>query len=168
MMRCAALLSATAVALTVSWSGAAMAEQRECRAAPELLDLGHALDVARVAVVERKELRVVAMGSSSTQGYGASNPRFAYPVILKSRLEKLLPGVAVHVFNKGIGGQDAEEETARMKEDVGPEKAQLVIWQVARQIQESPARRNRYRQEARCRIHSDESAICAGRGRAAR
>jgi acyl-CoA thioesterase-1 len=130
MMRCAALLSATAVALTVSWPGAAMAEQRECRAAPELLDLGHTLDVARAAVVERKELRVVAMGSSSTQGYGASNPRFAYPVILKSRLEKLLPGVAVHVFNKGIGGQDAEEETARMKEDVGPEKAQLVIWQV--------------------------------------
>ena len=120
--------------LIVSWSGAAMAQSNvasnECRATSELLDLGHKLDVARMAVADKKELRIVAMGSSSTQGYGASNPRFSYPVVLKNRLEKLLPGVDVHVFNKGIGGQDAEEMTARMKDDVVPEHAQLVIWQV--------------------------------------
>ena len=124
------LLAAMAVALTASWSAGAMAQSAGCRATPELLDLGRKLDAARMAVAEKKELRIVAMGSSSTQGYGASNPRFAYPVVLKNRLEKLLPGVAIHVFNKGIGGQDAEEMIARMKEDVGPEHAQLVIWQV--------------------------------------
>jgi acyl-CoA thioesterase-1 len=129
-MRRAGLLAAMAAALTVCWPGLVTAQQHECRATPELLDLGHQLEVSRTAVAERKELRIVAMGSSSTQGYGASNPRFAYPMVLKNRLEKLLPGVAIHVFNKGIGGQDAEEMIARMKEDVGPEKAQLVIWQV--------------------------------------
>ena len=41
-----------------------------------------------------------------------------------------MPGVAIHVFNKGIGGQDADEMTARMKADVQPERAHLVVWQV--------------------------------------
>lgn len=70
------------------------------------------------------------MGSSSTQGYGATNPVFSYPSQLKIRLDQALPGVAVHVFNKGIGGQDAEEMAARMRNDVRPEQAHLVIWQV--------------------------------------
>jgi lysophospholipase L1-like esterase len=46
------------------------------------------------------------------------------------RLEAAMPGVAIHVFNKGIGGQDAEEMAARMKTDVQPERAHLVVWQV--------------------------------------
>ncbi len=46
------------------------------------------------------------------------------------RLEAAMPGVAIHVFNKGIGGQDAEEMAARMKADVQPERAHLVVWQV--------------------------------------
>ena len=41
-----------------------------------------------------------------------------------------MPGIAVHVFNKGIGGQDADEMAARMRADVKPERAQLVVWQV--------------------------------------
>jgi lysophospholipase L1-like esterase len=101
-----------------------------CRASRELLDVGNPLEIARTAVADDHDLRIVAMGSSSTQGYGASNPQFAYPAQLKMKLEAAMPGVAVHVLNKGIGGQDAEEMTARMKSDVRPERAQLVIWQV--------------------------------------
>ena len=70
------------------------------------------------------------MGSSSTQGYGTTNPQYAYPAQLKMKLEAALPGVAIHVFNKGIGGQDAEEMAARMRTDVKPERAHLVVWQV--------------------------------------
>ena len=71
--------------------------------------LGNPLEIARTAVAEERDLRIVAMGSSSTQGYGTTNPQFAYPAQLKMRLEAAMPGVAVHVFNKGIGGQDADE-----------------------------------------------------------
>ncbi len=102
----------------------------ECRAAPELLNLGNPLQVARSAVADQHELRIVAMGSSSTQGYGASNPMYAYPAQLKIKLSEEMPGIDVHVFNKGIGGQDAEEMTARMSADVKPQHAHLVIWQV--------------------------------------
>ena len=111
-------------------STTAFAQKPDCRASAQLLDLGNPLEIARQAVAEKKELRVVAMGSSSTQGYGATNPSFSYPAQLKLKLDEALLGVAVHVFNKGIGGQDAEEMTARMRSDVFPEHAQLVIWQV--------------------------------------
>ena len=111
-------------------STAALAEKPECRARRELLELGSPLDSARLAVTDHKELRIVAMGSSSTQGYGATNPVYSYPSQLKLKLEEALPGIAVHVMNKGIGGQDAEEMTARMQSDVKPAHAQIVVWQV--------------------------------------
>jgi lysophospholipase L1-like esterase len=117
------------MALTL-WSGGASAELHNCRASRELLDLGNPLEIARTAVADERQLRIVAMGSSSTQGYGATNPHFAYPYQLKMRLEEAMPGVAIHVFNKGIGGQDAGEMAARMKSDVQPERAHLVVWQV--------------------------------------
>jgi lysophospholipase L1-like esterase len=113
----------------IAWSGTAIASP-ECRASREQLELHYPLKVSRKAVVEHKELRIVAMGSSSTQGYGATSPQFSYPAQLKMRLDKAMPGVEIHVFNKGIGGQDANEESARMEADVEPEHAHLVVWQV--------------------------------------
>jgi len=121
-------LLAVAAMVVVGWSAPVNAEM-QCRASRELLDIGNPLDIARTAVADDRELRIVAMGSSSTQGYGASNPQYAYPAQLKMKLEAAMPGVTIHVFNKGIGGQDADEMTARMKTDVKPEHAQIVIWQ---------------------------------------
>ncbi|CAN5539967.1 hypothetical protein BH10PSE6_BH10PSE6_13140 [soil metagenome] len=104
--------------------------QTQCRASRELLELNNPLEIARAAVAEERQLRVVAMGSSSTQGYGASNPQYAYPAQLKMKLEAAMPGIDVHVYNKGIGGQDADQMVLRMKQDVKPERAHLVVWQV--------------------------------------
>jgi lysophospholipase L1-like esterase len=127
-MRQRALL-ALAGLVAVGLSVPANAEM-QCRASRELLDVGNPLEIARTAVADDRELRIVALGSSSTQGYGASNPQFAYPAQLKMKLEAAMPGITIHVWNKGVGGQDAEEMTARMKTDVKPERAHLVIWQV--------------------------------------
>jgi acyl-CoA thioesterase-1 len=121
-----------ALALTAAFAlpaPVAFAQKHDCRASRDVLELSHSLDIAKAAL-EQKELRIVAMGSSSTQGYGTSRPEFAYPAQLKLRLEAALPGVAIHVYNKGIGGQDADEMAARMKSDVSPQRAHLVIWQV--------------------------------------
>ena len=110
-------------------STAAFGEARECRASSELLNLGNPLDIARSAVHHDRELRIVAMGSSSTQGYGTTNPQFAYPAQLKMKLQTALPGVSIQVFNKGIVGQDVEAMAERMKSDVSLEHAHLVVWQ---------------------------------------
>jgi len=111
------------------WSTTAGAEMA-CRASREYLELGNPLEIAKTAVAENHELRVVAMGSSSTQGYGATNPQYTYPAQLKMKLEAAMPGVKVHVWNKGVGGQDAAEMVDRMTADVKPEHAHIVVWQV--------------------------------------
>ncbi len=111
------------------WSAGAGAEQ-QCRASRDLLDLNNPLEIARTAVADERQLRILAMGSSSTQGYGTSNPQYSYPAQLKMKLEAAMPGIDVHVYNKGVGGQDAEEMVLRMKQDVKPERAHLVVWQV--------------------------------------
>ena len=100
---------AMGVAALALCSGSSWAQVRDCRASRELLDLGNPLEIARTAVADEQELRIVAMGSSSTQGYGTTDPKFAYPAQLKMKLEAAMPGVAIHVVNRGIGGQDAEE-----------------------------------------------------------
>jgi len=120
---------AAAVGAVALWSTGAGAEM-QCRASRELLELGNPLAIARAAVAEERELRIVAMGSSSTQGYGATNPQYSYPAQLKMKLEAAMPGIKIHVWNKGIGGQDAEEMVARMSKDVKPEHAHIVVWQV--------------------------------------
>jgi len=120
----AAVFSAVAL-----WSTGAGAEM-QCRASRELLDLNNPLEIARTAVTAERDLRIVAMGSSSTQGYGTTNPQYAYPAQLKMKLEAAMPGVKIHVWNKGVGGQDAAEMVDRMKTDVKPEHAHIVVWQV--------------------------------------
>jgi lysophospholipase L1-like esterase len=120
---------ATVIGALALWSTGVEA-QTQCRASRELLELNNPLEIARTAVADERQLRIVAMGSSSTQGWGTTNPQYSYPAQLKMKLSAALPGVEVHVWNKGIGGQDAAEMVERMRADVRPERAHIVVWQV--------------------------------------
>ena len=100
-----------------------------CRTKPELLQLGTTLPAARKSIAERKRLRIIALGSSSTSGYGASHPSYAYPAQLRIGLDKALPGVEVDVLNRGIGGQDVREMAERMRAEMQDNPASLVVWQ---------------------------------------
>jgi acyl-CoA thioesterase I len=73
---------------------------------------------------------IIALGSSSTQGVMASDPAHSYPAILQQELSAGLPHAHMAVVNRGIGGQDAAEEVARLDADVLAVRPQLVIWQV--------------------------------------
>ena len=75
-----------------------------------------------------KKLLIVAFGSSSTEGIGASNRSHAYPERLARLLAARLP-VPVVVRNEGIGGQDADNMLPRLLHQVIPEHPALVIWQ---------------------------------------
>jgi lysophospholipase L1-like esterase len=74
------------------------------------------------------QLRIVAFGSSSTQGIGASSPAASYPSQLQRDLTTLLPRVSVLVINQGIGGQDAVEFAGRLP-GVLAARPDLVIFQ---------------------------------------
>jgi lysophospholipase L1-like esterase len=84
----------------------------------------------RAAVTGRTEGLIVALGSSSTAGVMASDSAHTYPAILQAALNKALPTAHVAVINRGIGGQDAPEELARIDADAIAVHPQLVIWQV--------------------------------------
>ncbi|HSD41899.1 MAG TPA: SGNH/GDSL hydrolase family protein [Burkholderiales bacterium] len=117
-----------AVLLAVAGGRALASEQ--CISQPGQLELGAALPKARAAINDRKELEVVALGSSSTQGYGASTPFHSYPAALLRTLQRDLPGVKVTVINKGIGGQDVTQMLDRLERDVFAVEPDIVVWQV--------------------------------------
>lgn len=87
------------------------------------------LPVFAGALVGKKQVRIIALGSSSTQGVGASSPMASYPVKLQAELRRRFPASDITVVNLGIGGQLASDMLARIKSDVLPLKPALVIWQ---------------------------------------
>ena len=81
------------------------------------------------AIRSGKPLVIVAIGSSSTEGVGASDPAHTYPALLAEELRHRWPQLAVNVINKGVGGELASQMLARFERDVLPYHPQLVIWQ---------------------------------------
>ncbi len=72
---------------------------------------------------------IVAIGSSSTEGIGASDTAHTYPALLAEELRSRWPQLASSVINKGVGGEMANQMLARFERDVLPYRPQLVIWQ---------------------------------------
>jgi lysophospholipase L1-like esterase len=77
-----------------------------------------------------KPVVIVAFGSSSTQGYGATSPDFNYPNQLAAQLHRKYPAAAITVINRGKGGEDAPEMMKRLRSEVIDAKPDMVIWQV--------------------------------------
>lgn len=74
-------------------------------------------------------LTIVALGSSSTEGAGASSPQASYPNQLEAALRGKLPGVELRVINAGKSGETSQEMLARLDSDVLGHAPDLVIWQ---------------------------------------
>lgn len=73
---------------------------------------------------------IVAFGSSSTAGFGASSPEFNYPNRLAAQLHRQYPTADITVVNRGQGGEDAPEMMKRLQTSVIDMHPDLVIWQV--------------------------------------
>jgi acyl-CoA thioesterase I len=81
------------------------------------------------AIRRGEALVIVAIGSSSTEGVGASDQAHTYPALLAEELRRRWPHLAVTVVNKGVSGETADQMLARFTRDVLPYHPQLVIWQ---------------------------------------
>jgi acyl-CoA thioesterase-1 len=118
----------------------------ECTAPSELTRLDHALKRVSQRVAAALPLKIVAIGSSSTAGAGASSPDRSYPARLQVELEELMPRVPVTVVNRGVNGEESRDMLARFERDVFSEKPDLVLWQAGsnsvlrdRPLSEAPA-----------------------------
>lgn len=82
------------------------------------------------AAVARGRLTVLAMGSSSIEGVGASRRELGFVPLLEAGLERRLPGVEITVVNRGIGGETAKETADRLARETAAVRPDLVIWQL--------------------------------------
>jgi acyl-CoA thioesterase-1 len=136
------LLIAAAIAAAIPFGQVRAQEVRaqEAAKAPiEKLDCGVPSDLTRLAspltrtakrFASGEPLKVVAIGSSSTAGAGASSPAHSYPSRLAIELAALFPKQQINIVNHGANGEETPDMLARFDRDVIAEKPDLVIWQV--------------------------------------
>lgn len=84
----------------------------------------------RAALAQHQEGIIVAIGSSSTRGWQASDPAHSYPAVLQAALNRMLPHAHIAVINRGVNGQDVSQELPRLQSDALVVRPQLVIWQI--------------------------------------
>jgi acyl-CoA thioesterase-1 len=72
---------------------------------------------------------IVALGSSSTLGIGATRPEYSYPSRLAVELHQRF-GAEVRVLNQGVGGDAMGAMLRRIERDVVVVHPDLVVWQV--------------------------------------
>lgn len=101
-----------------------------CGAPPALTVIEPTLAHTAMRIEQHQPLTIVAVGSSSTQGVGASDPALNYPSRLEAEIKERFPANEIRVVNRGKGGQDVGEELDRLGSEVIAEHPDLVIWQV--------------------------------------
>jgi len=123
-----AAMLAVCAAVLMSAVLPALADEACPRAQSMLMQKARLKDLAK-RVSARSDLKVLAIGSSSTRGLGASSPQRAYPAQFEHDLERQF-GADVEVVNAGVNGETADAALARLEERVMAEKFDLVVWQV--------------------------------------
>jgi acyl-CoA thioesterase I len=82
------------------------------------------------AVRANREVKVLAIGSSSTAGVGASSPAATFVAKLETTLEGTLKGLDFVVLGRGLSGEEAQGAADRMRREVAQAQPDLVVWQV--------------------------------------
>lgn len=112
-------------ALVLALALCVAAQAQAAPPSPDQLPLKH---VARL-LAAHAPVRIIAFGSSSTQGVGASTPTATYPSQLQTVLTTALGArEPVDVLNRGIGGEDADDMARRLPHVIA-EHPDLIIWQ---------------------------------------
>jgi acyl-CoA thioesterase I len=105
-------------------------QPRACVNKAGLTQLTHPLAHVAQRIANGKPITIVALGSSSTAGAGASSPAAAYPSRLEAELKARFPEQPVTVINQGVNGEEAADMLARFDESVARAHPDLVLWQV--------------------------------------
>jgi acyl-CoA thioesterase I len=101
-----------------------------CAAPAEFNRLDQPLSRIARRIAAGQPITIVAIGSSSTAGAGASSSAASYPSRLEVELKGRFPTLTVRVLNRGVNGEEATDMLARFDQAVIAEHPDLVLWQV--------------------------------------
>ncbi|TMJ89243.1 MAG: SGNH/GDSL hydrolase family protein [Alphaproteobacteria bacterium] len=101
-----------------------------CAVTIEQVRFDHPLPRIARRLAAGKPIRIVAIGSSSTFGAGASTSSASYPSRLAEELTRRFPGTEITVLNRGVNGDELGGMLARLDSHVIAEKPNLVLWQL--------------------------------------
>ena len=129
---CAALALAAAAATTMAVLASAQgpAKPVACSAPAGLAHFARPLSRTARLLAAGKPIKIVAIGSSSTAGAGASSASASYPSRLAADLKERFPLRAITVINHGINGVEVADILAKFDEIVAADKPDLVLWQL--------------------------------------
>jgi acyl-CoA thioesterase-1 len=94
------------------------------------LSLGARLPRTKTKLEVGQTLRIVALGSSSTTGFGLLNARGAFPDVMKQELVRLHPTARIELINSGRIMENIPDNIARIDDDVLRHRPDLVVWQL--------------------------------------
>ena len=88
--------------------------------------------MSRVAhkLLTKEPITIVAIGSSSTAGAGASSPAASYPSRLAIELKERFPNQPIIMINRGANGEEIGDMIKRFDSAVAADKPDLVLWQL--------------------------------------
>jgi acyl-CoA thioesterase-1 len=119
-----------AAAVPVASSAATAPRPAACVVAGDQARFDFALPRTARRLASGEPIKIVALGSSSTYGAGASTSAAAYPSRLAEELAKHFPGHEFTVLNRGVNGEEMPDMLARLETAVIAEQPDLVLWQV--------------------------------------
>ena len=101
-----------------------------CDTPLDLIRLANPLSRVAQKLAAHAPITIVAIGSSSTAGAGASSPAKNYPSQLAVELKRLFPTHSITVLNRGVGGEEVDDMLKRFDKAVVAAKPDLVLWQL--------------------------------------
>jgi acyl-CoA thioesterase-1 len=101
-----------------------------CDSPIDIIHLANPLPHLASRLAAGAPITIVAIGSSSTQGAGASSPAATYPSRLAVELQAHFPRNKITVLNRGVGGEEVRDMLKRFDRAVIAEKPDLVLWQL--------------------------------------
>jgi acyl-CoA thioesterase-1 len=116
--------------LVLPLAAQAEAPKPVCDLPLDLLRLANPLSRVGHKLMTGEPITIVAIGSSSTWGSGASSPAGNYPNQLALDLKARFPTNAFTVLNAGVGGEEVADMLKRFDTAVVAVRPDLVLWQL--------------------------------------
>jgi acyl-CoA thioesterase I len=123
-------IAPAAAPLTLQAPSAASSSSPACVVSPGQARFDFPLPHTARLLAAGKPIKIVALGSSSTYGAGASSSATAYPNRLAQELARHFPGHELTVLNRGVNGEEITDMLVRLDQAVIAERPDLVLWQV--------------------------------------